>query len=251
MAFPTSPVNGQQANINGITYTYSNTIPAWTVATSLGNAFVSVSATGNVSGGNILTSGVMSSTGNAIHGNILIGGLLSATGNLITSSKVLNNSGNPILQQTGSVLQVVQAVKVDSFSSTANTWTDVTGISVSITPTSSTSKVLVTCDWSAGMDTATTPDIMARLMRGTTAIALGNTGGTDYVTAMPISGTQGQYTTFNNSVTYLDSPATTSATTYKLQMRNWSNTTTWYVGQRGLNGSFIIPSFITVMEIAA
>jgi len=152
---------------------------------------------------------------------------------------------------TGAVLQVVQTVKVDSFSSTANTWTDVTGISVSITPTSSTSKVLVTCNWSVGIDGSATPDIMARLVRNSTAIAIGNNGGTDNVTAMPISGTQTTYTTFNNSVTYLDSPATTSATTYKLQMRNWSSgNVTWYVGQRGLNGSFIIPSFITVMEIA-
>jgi len=152
---------------------------------------------------------------------------------------------------TGSVLQVLQAVKVDTFSSTAAAWTDVTGISISITPTSSTSKVLVICNWSVGIDGSSNPDIMARLVRNSTAIALGNNGGTDYLTAIPISGTQSTNTTFSNSVTYLDSPATTSATTYKLQMRNWSNSATWYVGQRGLNTSFIIPSFITVMEIAA
>lgn len=171
---------------------------------------------------------------------------LSAAG-----TKILNSSGNPILQQTGSVLQVLQTVKVDSYSSSATTWTDVTGISVSITPTSSSSKILVICNWSVGIDGTSNPDIMARLVRGSTAIAIGNNGGTDSVSAMPISGSQTVYTTFSNSVTYLDSPATTSSTTYKLQMRNWSSSNTYYVGQRGLNASFIIPSFITVMEIAA
>jgi len=50
MAFPTSPTNGQQANINGITYTYSNTLPAWTVSTSVSNTFVSINVSGNITG---------------------------------------------------------------------------------------------------------------------------------------------------------------------------------------------------------
>jgi hypothetical protein len=154
------------------------------------------------------------------------------------------------LQRSGNVLQVVQTVKVDTYSSTANTWTDVNGLSVSITPTSISSKVLVMCNWYTGIDGSTNPDIMARLARNSTAIGIGNNGGTDNVSAIPISGTQSTYVTFNSSVTYLDSPASTSAITYKLQMRNWSAGSTYYVGKRGLNTSFIIPSFITLMEIA-
>jgi hypothetical protein len=49
-----------------------------------------INATGNITGGNVLTGGIVSSTGNAIHGNILTGGLISATGN-ITGGNVLNN----------------------------------------------------------------------------------------------------------------------------------------------------------------
>jgi hypothetical protein len=173
--------------------------------------------------------------------------IASVSGASLTGTQTIPKATLP----TGCVLQVLQTVKVDTYSSSANTWTDVTGVSVSITPTSATSKILVTCNWSVGIDTTALPDIMARLVRNSTAIAVGNNGGTDNVTTMPISGTQGQYVTFSNSVTYLDSPATTSATTYKLQMRNWSASATYYVGQRGLNTSFIIPSFITVMEIAA
>jgi hypothetical protein len=47
-----------------------------------------ITATGNVTGGNILTAGIMSSTGNGIHGNILTGGVVTATGN-ITGGNIL------------------------------------------------------------------------------------------------------------------------------------------------------------------
>jgi hypothetical protein len=50
-----------------------------------------VTATGNLTGGNILTAGVMSSTGNAIHGNILTVGQVSATGT-ITSAGATNST---------------------------------------------------------------------------------------------------------------------------------------------------------------
>jgi hypothetical protein len=51
-----------------------------------------VSVTGNVTGGNILTAGIMSSTGNGIHGNILTAGLISATGNITGGNLAI--SGN-------------------------------------------------------------------------------------------------------------------------------------------------------------
>jgi hypothetical protein len=54
---------------------------------------------------------------------------------------------------------------------------------------------------------------------------------------------------------YLDSPATTSSTTYKVQCRLWNNgggtDGNLYIGRRSLNASFLSPSSITVMEIAA
>jgi hypothetical protein len=79
MAFPTSPTNGQQANINGITYTYSNTVTAWTVSTSVSNSFVSISVTGNVNSGNLLATGLASVTGN-ITGNYFVGNGSQLTG---------------------------------------------------------------------------------------------------------------------------------------------------------------------------
>lgn len=152
----------------------------------------------------------------------------------------------------GTVRQVVQTVKMDSFSSSAASWTDITGLSLTITPTSSSSKILVSFSLMVGCADSN-PDVMLRLVRNSTAIALGDNGGTDNVTKIPISyntGTQGNYFTADNNLSYIDSPNTTSSTTYKIQMRNWSASQVWYVGRRALNTSFLIPSFITATEIS-
>jgi hypothetical protein len=58
------------------------------------------SASGNVTGGNIVTAGLMSSTGNGIHGNILTAGLVSATGNILSAANV--SGGNLIV--TGNIV---------------------------------------------------------------------------------------------------------------------------------------------------
>ena len=79
MAFPTSPTNGQQANINGITYTYSSTLTAWTVSTSVSNTFVSISVSANVNSGNVLATGLASVSGN-VAGAYFIGNGSQLTG---------------------------------------------------------------------------------------------------------------------------------------------------------------------------
>ena len=86
MAFPTSPTNGQQANINGITYTYSSAATAWTVSTSVSNTFVSINVSANVNSGNVLATGLISATG-----NILTGGLISAAGNISANNATTGN----------------------------------------------------------------------------------------------------------------------------------------------------------------
>ena len=126
MAFPTSPTNGQQANINGITYTYSNTLPAWTVSTSVSNTFVSISVSGNVNSGNILNTGLISTTGNITGGNMLTGGLISATGTI---------SGNLI---NSTVTNYVEAVVVIGTVTTTNTIALTNGTVQTATLTAST-----------------------------------------------------------------------------------------------------------------
>lgn len=154
----------------------------------------------------------------------------------------------------GSVLQVVQAYKTDSFSTTnTSSFVDITGLSVSITPISSSSKILVLATLTDCSTNAALGDGMFQVLRNSTAIGNADSGGTASIMSYV-------NTSANTSLTdtvlfnFLDSPATTSSTTYKVQCRLWSNigtTGTLFVGRRAENGSFISPSSITVMEIAA
>ena len=84
MSFPVSPVNGQQANINGITYTYSTSLSAWSVSTSVSNTFVNINVSNNVNSANLLATGLASVTGNVTGGNLLTAGLISAVGSITT-----------------------------------------------------------------------------------------------------------------------------------------------------------------------
>lgn len=154
----------------------------------------------------------------------------------------------------GSVLQVIQTVKSDTFTTTSASYTDVTGLSVSITPKFATSKILVL--YSSAMGTISGQYSCAmRLVRNSTGIYLGDAAnnrtqasnaywsdiGTVYDTS-PVNGI------------FLDSPATTSATTYKLQVLSQYSVSV-YINRNENDGDTAsisrVPSQITVMEIAA
>lgn len=115
----------------------------------------------------------------------------------------------------GSVLQVVSVIKTDTFSGTAlSTWTDITGVTASITPTSASSKILVMVQ----LYGASRFNGYVRMVRGSTPIFIGDAAGSRPQT------TFGSYFTYNDTgiattqcMVGLDSPATTSSTNYKIQ----------------------------------
>jgi len=144
------------------------------------------------------------------------------TGTILTTSGTITASQLP----AGSVLQVVSTFKNDTFSTASSTFVDVTGLSVSITPTSASSKILIFVSLGNVVDSA---DVAyAILLRGSTQIA--NSSGSDGVLGGGYSGGsssgESYYGIRTISLTYLDSPSTTSSTTYKIQIR--SNTGTAY-----------------------
>jgi hypothetical protein len=152
---------------------------------------------------------------------------------------------------TGSVLQVVSTTKTDTFSTVSSgSFVDVTGLSVSITPTSSSSKILVLYDTMIGpQDTG-----FFRIVRDSTAIKQGDAaGGRIRTTVGSISPGGNNDKSAPGAGSYLDSPASTSALTYKIQVQNYSGT---LVVNRSYNDSDATysgrgASTITVMEIAA
>jgi hypothetical protein len=174
----------------------------------------------------------------------------------LKTNAIQTTAGKPILNSTGSILQVVQTVKSDTFSLTSTTYTDVTGLSATITPSSSSSKILVLCDIKLGHNVDYDPHF--RIVRNSTAIHLGDAAGTrprgsGVFTAYAGSGTYG-YSIGSAIANALDSPSTTSAVTYKIQIATYSPNTV-YVNrsnrfQDGGTYDTTVPSSITLMEIS-
>ena len=154
----------------------------------------------------------------------------------IPSTNVANASLNSVTALPagvgGKVLQVVQTVKNDVFSSASASWVDVTGMSVTITPSSSSNKVLITTNFSTSHSTANSLGI--KLVRGSTDIFIGDDsdgGSRKYVTSWRYAG--GAARAVTQSFQFLDSPNTTSATTYKLQI--WATGGTAYLNRMGVD----------------
>jgi len=159
--------------------------------------------------------------------------------------ELLNNSGRIVVGQAGSVLQVVSTNKNDTFSTTSLTFVDITSLSVSITPTSTSSKILVVVDTNYS-PSGTSTLVVFNLVRGATNISQPATAPT--YTGSFVAYTNAADTMLTPSFNFLDSPATTSATTYKIQVR--TNSGTVYLNRR-LSTDTASTSTITVMEIAA
>ena len=115
------------------------------------------------------------------------------------------------------VIQVVSATKTDTFTTTSTSFVDLTGVSVSITPTSASNKILVLATLDIGNDpTTSTPQV--QIVRDSTPIGIGDASGSR-TSATSSANAGGTSNAQSLNANFLDSPATTSATTYKIQIR--------------------------------
>ena len=117
------------------------------------------------------------------------------------------------------VLQVVSAKGTSAYSNSTSTFTDITGMTATITPTASTSKILILASCPIYSDNAGASNVhnysLSRLVGGATPtqLQLNSFGTYNYA-----SSTSPEFIT-GVSFVYMDSPATTSAYTYKLQAK--------------------------------
>ena len=167
-----------------------------------------------------------------------------------TSALTINSSGN--VNIPGSIIQVVQNVKGDDCSFESTSFVDLPSVNVTITPKFSTSKIMIYVtltgeladnDWAAHF----------RLMRGSTAIGIGDAAGSRTRGSFSIdSYGAGSLSIITASFHYLDSPSTTSATTYKIQ--GLAGDGIFYAGrnQGDSNGfeNVRTPTIMTAMEVA-
>lgn len=132
------------------------------------------------------------------------------------------------------VLQVVQSISTTPVVVQSNSPVDI-GVSASITPSSATSKILAF--WNIQGETqASNGGFTASLVRNSTTVF--NNSGLNYDNYLSTSAD------IVSSRMYLDSPATTSAITYKIQCSTYST-----VSVRFQNNT--LPSTLVLMEIAA
>lgn len=160
---------------------------------------------------------------------------LITDGSIVTADFASGAINNTVLP-AGSVLQVVNATSGTQSSTSSTSFVD-TSLTATITPTSSTSKILVFVSQTGLYKSGTNSFIKLRLVRGsTTIVAIENEIITTASTATNAAAT---------STTYLDSPATTSATTYKTQIASAGSAGTIYWNVTDATAT------ITLMEIKA
>jgi hypothetical protein len=148
------------------------------------------------------------------------------------------------------VVQVIQTTLTSTFSSTSSTYVDVTGLAATITPLSTSNKILVRVDMSGSAASLS----VFQLVRNSTAIALGDASGShtqSTTSCLQYSGTNGDRG-FYGGFQWLDSPATTSAITYKVQ--GYADTGQWNINRTASDANTNYGprsvSTITLMEIA-
>ena len=150
----------------------------------------------------------------------------------------------------GVIVQVVQTLKQNVFTSdTTNSFTDITGMSVSITPTSSSNKILV----SVNMGASNGSDVLHvfRLLRDSTVIGASNFATND---GFAIFDSESENIASRGighvKAEILDSPSTTSQVTYKVQFyKNASGN--MHINRRALNTGSGATSQITAYGVAS
>tara|TARA_A200000113_G_C8752485_1_gene318341 strand:+ start:230 stop:796 length:567 start_codon:yes stop_codon:yes gene_type:complete len=173
-----------------------------------------------------------------------------------SDAMTIDSAGKPAFPNggVGKILQAVSATKTDHFSTTSSSLVEITGLNVSITPSASTSKILLNIDISVGGATAY---IAFNIKRDSTLIAV-----TTAVDGNDVrhQGSFGQVIVQNSGIhgsgfNFLDTPSTTSAITYKVFVISTYNNQTVNIN-RSHNTSNAVHNFggcstITAMEVAA
>lgn len=155
---------------------------------------------------------------------------------------------NKLALPTGSVMQVESLFTANQQTTTSTSFVDVTGMSQTITPSSTSNKVLVTCSFFAAAIPNANP--YYRLLRGSTILGQITNGGVD-MTYNSINPQSPDTDRAGDTVvlTFLDSPASTSEQTYKLQFRTSNGSYTAYFGRRDIDTQTNAGSGITLQEI--
>ena len=170
----------------------------------------------------------------------------------LRTNRIVPRDGLPS-GSSGGIIQIKSATKTDRQLSNSSAYVDVTGMSVSITPTRSDSKIFIMINVHVGGDQASY--LAFRVLRDSTVVTQG-THATGNRTNVSFGGRIDQdYDNYMMSFNFLDSPSTTSATTYKLQVSDAYDSSNRNIVINGTgddaNDTYTLcgTSTITVMEV--
>ena len=155
--------------------------------------------------------------GNGSISGLSVGGLGS---NVVNSTSLHNDAVTASHMPTGSVIQTVQTTTQTKTTINQGTTFMDTGVTATITPQFSSSKILIhayhSVTFSNFAGNGDTGGWSVRLLRGNTVIKNGSDNGSDHYISVP---SESSYIVFNDpdAFSFLDSPNTTSAVTYKTQ----------------------------------
>jgi hypothetical protein len=139
----------------------------------------------------------------------------------ISTAKLANSAVTVAkMGHAGATLQVVQGVKTDTFTSAVgSTWTDITGLTATITPNFSSSKILVQVSTFGVFWTMSYNGLILRILRNDTNIGGGDASGSrsSVMGTIAFGNSSKPDCAMQYAWQYIDSPASTSALTYKIQ----------------------------------
>ena len=173
----------------------------------------------------------------------------------LRTNRIVPRDGLPS-GSVGGIIQIKSKHITDYFTTNSGTYVDVTGMSVSITPKFNTSKILVMVTLRTAMSEDDRWSAYI-LLRDSQILFDGTAEGSRTQCSMwhiPFVGTGTGNTFQNQNMTFLDSPSSTSALTYKLQVKVQSGATAYV--NRSMNDANAdygprTSSSITVMEVSA
>mgnify|MGYP003644736268 CR=1 FL=1 len=171
---------------------------------------------------------------------------------------VVAGTSSALQASAGKVLQVVSTIKQDTFSMSGASFVEITGLTVSITPTTTSNKVLVQVSLGrVGPNSGVGSTVAFQLFRGATVVGAGTPTGSQLATSFVTSASSNTNYSFGGfAFQFLDSPSSTSSITYSIKMLAESSTTA-YINRSFAGGTTAATydaassSTITVMEIAA
>jgi len=196
----------------------SGTVPTARVSGS----YTDITGTGALDAGSV-TSGF---------GNVDIGAsTFTGNGSGLTTLNASNLSSGTLAtarMAAGTILQVVQTVKKDTFTSASTSYVNVTGLSATITPRSTASKILILAQISGSSNGGSGHAAGFRITGGNATTFVGNAAGsrTRAVYSLTASNTT---STMIGQISFLDAPATASAVTYQVQLICGGGAQTAYV----------------------